>query len=444
MQSADDWKGTQAMSVERDRGRWRYRTTAYYADGTSVRITGSAPRYEDTRDKALAMEAAHVARVRTLLPGQEEATPHPIAGGSSEPSEPPKPAVPTVEEFHTLYLDSLRLDAKPSTMVTTECDFRNHIVPKLGAKRLDEVDYAVIEDFKLALSKTQSCNTKHKVRLLRPKSIHNLLVHVSDMLGVARKRKLITAVPEIDWIKIPDPTFDFLDFDDAEKLIAGAEGEWRTMILVAMRTGMRMGELIGLRWVDVDLSAGRINVRQSIVRGVIGSPKSGKPREIPLCDEAIEALAAHRHERGPLVFCDAKGNALRAGLLAWPLKRALKRAGLREIGWHVLRHTFASHLAMRGVPLKVIQELLGHASIATTMIYAHLAPHVARDAVRVLDRARPPAGTPSAAPTSAPSPAPKRARNRAPNSAPAPSPAPAISVEVAKDWRNSPETPVTN
>ena len=101
----------------------------------------------------------------------------------------------------------------------------------------------------------------------------------------------------------------------------------------------------------------------------------------------------------------------------------LKRAGLREIGWHMLRHTFASHLAMRGVPLKAIQELLGHASIVTTMRYAHLAPHVARDAVRLLDRARPPVAPPNSAPASS---------------------APAIPARVAKDWRNSPDDAVTN
>ena len=183
MQSADDWKGTEAMTVARDRGRWRYRTTAYYADGTSVRITGSAPRYEDTRDKALAMEAEHVKRVRALLPGQEEATPHTIA---SVPTEPPKPLVPTLEEFFGVYLDSKRLAAKPSTIITIEGDFRTHIVPKLGGLRLDEVTYAVIEDFKLQLAKTQAANTKHKPRLLRLRSIHNLLVHLSSMLGVAK------------------------------------------------------------------------------------------------------------------------------------------------------------------------------------------------------------------------------------------------------------------
>src|SRR5262249_11932356 len=188
MQSADDWKGTQAMTVERDRGRWRYRTTAYFADGTSTRITGSAPPYEDTRDKALAMEAEHVQRVRALLPGQEEATPHTII---SVPTEPPKPLVPTVKEFSTIYLDSERLGAKPSTMKTKVSDFRNQILPRLGHLRLDEVTYAVIEDFKLGLAQSQALNVKHKANLLSPKTIHNMLVHVSDMLGVARKRGLI-------------------------------------------------------------------------------------------------------------------------------------------------------------------------------------------------------------------------------------------------------------
>jgi len=424
MQSAHDWKGTEAMTVDRDRGRWRYRTTAYYADGTSVRITGSAPRYEDTRQKALNMEREHCERMRTLLPGQEEPTQHtPITA----PAEPPKPLVPTVQEFHGVYLDAERLGGKPSTIKNKACDFRNHIVPRLGDLRLDEVTYAVIEDFKIGLARTQSANTVHKVRLLSPKTIHNILVHVSDMLGVARKRGLIAAMPEIDWIKIPPQEFDFLDFEEAERLIAGAEGEWRTMMLVATRTGMRMGELLGLRWEDVDLSAGRINVRQSYVQGVFGLPKSGKSREIPLGDEVIEALRAHRHERGSFVFCDAGGNVLTAGRLAWPLKRALKRAGLREIGWHVCRHTFASHLAMRGVPLKAIQELLGHASIVTTMRYAHLAPHVARDAVRLLDRMRPPAVPPNPTANSAPS-----------------SSAPAIPARVAKDWRKSPDDAATN
>ena len=68
-----------------------------------------------------------------------------------------------------------------------------------------------------------------------------------------------------------------------------------------------------------------------------------------------------------------------------PLWRACRKAGLRQIGWHVLRHTYASHLAMRGAPLKAIQELLGHATIEMTMRYAHLSPGARRDSARLLD-----------------------------------------------------------
>jgi Phage integrase family len=86
-------------------------------------------------------------------------------------------------------------------------------------------------------------------------------------------------------------------------------------------------------------------------------------------------LASHRQLRRK----DA-GGATKA-----PLAHALKRAGLRHIGWHALRHTFASHLVMRGAPIKAVQELLGHSTIEMTMRYSHLSPDARRDAVRLLD-----------------------------------------------------------
>jgi site-specific recombinase XerD len=109
---------------------------------------------------------------------------------------------------------------------------------------------------------------------------------------------------------------------------------------------------------------------------------------VPLGDEVLAALKKHRHLRGELVFCAIDGRMLGKNKCKHPLWRACKRAGLRRIGWHVLRHTFASHLVMRGVPLKAVQELMGHATVEMTMRYAHLSPNVPRDAVRCLDARR--------------------------------------------------------
>ena len=206
------------------------------------------------------------------------------------------------------------------------------------------------------------------------------------MLVVARKRGLIQSAPEVEWLKVEPQEFDFLDFAEAKRLLDAADGEWRTMILVALRTGMRMGELLALRWQDVDLVAGRITVRQNAVKGKIGTPKSGKAREIALSNDTRAALKSHRHLRGPLVFCDMSGRMLKYTELRHPLWRTCKKAGLRPLGWHALRHSFASHLVMRGVPLKAVQELLGHSTIQMTMRYAHLGPQVTRDAVNLSDQ----------------------------------------------------------
>ena len=120
------------------------------------------------------------------------------------------------------------------------------------------------------------------------------------------------------------------------------------MILTGLGAEMRQGELLARRWDDVDLVAGRITVRQNLVRGVIGTPKSGKGREMPLSNAALRALRAHRHLRGEVVFCNGDGDCFKKNECKHPLWRACKRARLHRVGWHVLRHTFASHLVMKG------------------------------------------------------------------------------------------------
>lgn len=303
---------------------------------------------------------------------------------SEEPTEQ-KQAMSVSEfakEFINIYA---RTNNKPSEVESKEMILKNHIIPFFGHLALDEINSRVVERFK-AEKLAPRRKGKKLIPGLTAKTVNNHLTVLHKMLTVAEEWQIISHVPRVKWLKTPEAEFDFFDFEEAERLRQGADGEWRTMITVALRTGLRLGELLALRWDDVDFVAGKLKVRHSVARGIIGTPKNGKSREVPLSAEAKAELSAHRHLRGEFVFCDKSGKLIPKTGCKWPLWRACKRAGLRRIGWHALRHTFASHLAMRGVPLKAIQELLGHATIEMTMRYSHLAPAVLRDAVAQLDQ----------------------------------------------------------
>jgi integrase len=229
---------------------------------------------------------------------------------------------------------------------------------------------------------------KRKPRKTHPNTVNKVLGCLKHVLRLAKRRNLIEEVPEITKLAAPQAKFDFLTFEEADRLVAAAEGEWRTMVLVALHTGLRRGELMALGKDAVDLTHRRVHVRRNYHRGRFGTPKSGLSREVPLSETATRALAAHQHTRSDdLMFCDAEGRPLTASRMRYELRAICRRAKLgRKIGPHVLRHTFASHLVMRGVALAIVQKLMGHSSIVVTQRYAHLAPQVVRDAVLIFDR----------------------------------------------------------
>jgi hypothetical protein len=235
------------MPVRRDvrRGGWFFRKTVRMPDGTRVRIFG-VPGTLGLPNTKVGAEEAERREVNRVL-----------NTGVVKPSAPQAKEVPTVSEFSKMFLDVARVDNKPSSVESKEVILRRHIGPFFGEQRLDAVSYSSIQDFKVRMIANG----------LSKKTANNCLTVLRRMLVVARKRRLIESVPEIEWLKAPKPEFDFLDFEEADRLIAAPDGEWRTMVLVALRTGMRQGELIGLRWQDVDLVAGRLVVRQNVVRG---------------------------------------------------------------------------------------------------------------------------------------------------------------------------------
>lgn len=288
-----------------------------------------------------------------------------------------KKAVPAFADFADEFVATYAVtNNKKSEVQTKRSAFKNHLTPAFGKIRLDMIGSREIERFK----------SKKLADGFSPKTINNWLTMLRKTLAVAVDWQLLKVIPPIKWLRVPPTKFDFLTFEEADRLIAAADGEWLPMITVALKTGLRQGELLALAWDDIDLVAGRLVVSRNLSRGEITTPKNGKTREIPLGDDVLAALKRHRHLRGDVVFCTSAGNMFTKGESKHPLWRACKRAGLRRVGWHVLRHTFASHLVMRGAPIKAVQELMGHSTVTMTERYAHLSPDVRKDAVRLLDR----------------------------------------------------------
>lgn len=289
-------------------------------------------------------------------------------------------AVPTLSDFAPKFLTHAETNNKPSSVAAKRMILREHLEPTFGRLTLDRIDAYAIERFKATQLKSD----------LAPKTVNNQLTVLRKLLALAAEWRVLPHVPPVKWLRVPKPEFDFLSFEEAERLMPCARPEWRSMLTLALNTGLRQGEILALRWDCVDLVAGRLMVKRNVWKGIEGTPKGGKAREIPLNASATAALQKARHLRGPYVFCNEAGQRFTPDECKHPLARACRRAGLRAIGWHVLRHTFASHLVMRGVPLKAVQELMGHAAIEMTMRYAHLSPDVRKDAVAALDRGRGP------------------------------------------------------
>jgi integrase len=290
----------------------------------------------------------------------------------------PKPeAVKTFAEFADEWFETyVKTNNKPSEQRAKESTIRVHLKPCFGNLLLGQITSAHIERYKADKLKTGLC----------PKSINIHLTILGTCMASAIEWGLPATKPKIRRLRVQPPRTDFLDEQETVLLISDrSEPMWNTMILLAARTGMRLGELFGLDWTDVDLERGLITVRTSVVRGIASTPKNHKIRYIPMTSDLIKALRCYRKQKTGLVFYRESGTFLGHRMAENAIHRICRRVGLRLFGWHTLRHTFASHLVSRNAPLRAVQELLGHSTMAMTERYAHLAPSTLRQAIAVLD-----------------------------------------------------------
>jgi integrase len=142
--------------------------------------------------------------------------------------------------------------------------------------------------------------------------------------------------------------------------------------------------MIALEWRDVDLGKRQLCIERSDWNGEVTTTKGGRLRYIPLTLRLTAVLREHRHLRGPRVLCDGDGTPFTRQMAQARVKRASRRANVRE-GVHILRHTFCSHLAMRGAPARAIQELAGHSELQMTQRYMHLSPAALDAAIQLPD-----------------------------------------------------------
>jgi integrase len=181
--------------------------------------------------------------------------------------------------------------------------------------------------------------------------------------------------------------------DSLAQLLEHLEEPYRTMVRLIAATGLRIGELLALRWSALDLEAATLVVRASVFEGTFQRPKTSKAvRTIPLGRHAVKALAEHRERAArkaadDLVFANRNGDPLRESkLLRNVLQPAAEAAGLGRVTWHQFRHIHSSLLNDLRVPVKIAQEQLGHASITTTLsIYTHVVDASHRRAIKEVE-----------------------------------------------------------
>ena len=286
--------------------------------------------------------------------------------------------VPTLETFAPRFLDGYARAnrQKPSGVAAKETILRLHLIPLLGRKPLDAITNEDVQRLKLRLQEKS------------PKTANNVLATLRRLIAVAVEWGVIDAMPcTIRQVKASRPVMAFHDFDAYERLVAAAraiEATAYVIVLLGGEAGLRCGEMMALEWSDVDLAKRQLRIHRSEWKGQVTSTKGGQLRYVPMTVRLSAALRDHRHLRGPRVLVD-RGRSLSQKMVQDRVRWAARRASLEHQGVHILRHTFCSHLAMRGAPARAIQELAGHADLSTTQRYMHLSPAAIESAIRLLD-----------------------------------------------------------
>jgi integrase len=263
---------------------------------------------------------------------------------------------------------------KPSTLRDYDSIFRNHVIPHLGDVALEDLTPERVERW--------AAHDVDPDRRLANRTREKTITVFHGVMERARKLYRLPTNPVADVEKPRTASRTEIDVFSPEEIMAlvrAADSEQDAAIyLTAAFTGLRQGELIALRWRDVDFPGSAIRVRASYTNGHLTSPKAGRVRSVPMAPRVAEVLA-RLSQRGfftdddDIVFAGITGRYLDGSALSKRYRAALRRAGLRPLRFHDLRHTFGTRVI--GVAdIRRVQEWMGHANVQTTMQYLHYVP----------------------------------------------------------------------
>lgn len=288
----------------------------------------------------------------------------------------------TVEEAGARYLRHVEhvLGRKPTTVADYGSILRRHLAPYFGSQAIERITAEHLAAYMAAKAGEG----------LATKTVSNHLNFAHGLFAFALKRGWVAANPvaAVDRPRAagPNPDIRYLDRGEVEALLRAVPDDLlgptdRALYLTATMTGLRQGELVALRWQDVDWVAGVVRVRRNYTRGRFGTPKTRRSsRAVPMADRVAAELERQfqrsRYQADDdLVFGHPQtGHPYDASKSRKRFKDALAAAGLRPIRFHDLRHTFGTGMAAAGAPLRAIQEWMGHRDIQTTQVYADYAP----------------------------------------------------------------------
>lgn len=293
----------------------------------------------------------------------------------AQPKEQIANAIPTFTEFAVRWMKAYVLvNNKPSEQRTKRRIIHSSLSPFFGKLRLNEIKTVDVESYK----------ANELQRDISAKTINNRLAVLRKCLVTAVEWEVLERAPNVQLLKTTPPKFRYINETEVQAILnACATPTERAMVLVAARTGLRFSELRALEWGDIDFDLKLLTVRRCAVLKDIGTPKNGRIRHVSLTIDALKALESIKTGSG-LVFTFRGGMCVHWSSLC-RLQLACKRAGIEPIGWHTLRHTFATQLVNRGATLQAVQVLLGHSTVTMTQRYAHMAPETMRDTINLLE-----------------------------------------------------------